>query len=366
MIVFIRSNDANPDPRLQKYIDFCNLKGIIYHIYAWDRLSEGFVDDESHTYFRKKASYGGGVKNILNILSWNAFLIYEIYKIKNTMNILHCCDLDTGVVGFIFKSKKIKFIYDIFDWYGDSRKGFLSNILKRIEKFIVKKSDHTIICDEGRIKQMGFEPSSYSVLYNIPSNLNDITINPKNKNKNKNITISYVGILAKDRHLNVILNIVKYIDMNQLNIEIKVAGFGDMSNCFLDASVKYECLSFYGKVNYDKAKEIILNSNLMFAFYDINVTNNIYASPNKFFESLAFQTPLITNAGTLLSNKVSCYNTGYIINNISDNNEIINLLENLAITDIENKNINCIRLWCDDYETFVSNYLECTYYKLIK
>jgi hypothetical protein len=38
MVIFVRSNEVNPDPRVQKYVDFMDSKGIPYKVLAWNRV----------------------------------------------------------------------------------------------------------------------------------------------------------------------------------------------------------------------------------------------------------------------------------------------------------------------------------------
>ena len=43
MIVFLRSLDCNPDPRVQKYCDYLYANNINYRIVCWDRSCQSMV-----------------------------------------------------------------------------------------------------------------------------------------------------------------------------------------------------------------------------------------------------------------------------------------------------------------------------------
>ena len=73
MVVFLRSLDCNPDPRVQKYCDYLMKENIDYHILCWDRDMK-YPDDEKHSYFHKNAAYGTGVRNVSSILKFNKYL----------------------------------------------------------------------------------------------------------------------------------------------------------------------------------------------------------------------------------------------------------------------------------------------------
>lgn len=48
-------------------------------------------------------------------------------------------------------------------------------------------------------------------------------------------------------------------------------------------------------------------------YYKTN-PNHLYAAPNKFYEALALEKPIITTAGTLVGDKVKSIKSGYVIN----------------------------------------------------
>lgn len=45
MVILIRSNYANPDPRLQKYINFLEKNNIKYLVIAWNRSGTKLIKE---------------------------------------------------------------------------------------------------------------------------------------------------------------------------------------------------------------------------------------------------------------------------------------------------------------------------------
>ena len=99
-VCIIRSNDMNPDPRVSKYINYFNENSIRYIAIGWNRyLSNKVITNYS---FNRKASFGSGYKNVLNILLWNIFIFRMLYKERNNIKTIHSCDFDTIIPSFIF------------------------------------------------------------------------------------------------------------------------------------------------------------------------------------------------------------------------------------------------------------------------
>lgn len=347
MIVFLRSNAINPDPRVQKYLDYCEQQQINYMVIGWDRKNER-IDDDKFQFYRRPSSFGMGMSNGISIILWNLFLFKKLWTLRKSIKIIHSCDLDTGLVAIMFRLFGVRVIYDVFDWFGDSRGGRLRSVFNIIERFVVKLSDHVIICDEGRIKQMGVMPRCYSVLPNVPSGIGAVI--PQCERFDGHIRIAYVGILSRDRFLDKIISTIMTADKMKLPVRFYIAGFGELSSQFEQVAELCSNLDFLGKVDYSKAKDVISNSDAMFAFYDPLVPNNIYAAPNKYYESLALSTPLITNSGTLLSDKVLENETGFIVE--PEQEKLIKLFTQLDVEDIENMKIRCRTTWDNKFSDY--------------
>jgi len=369
MILYIRSNEVNPDPRLEKYINFCRKKNVIYKIIAWNR-TKSILNNENVIYFNKKSSYGSGIKNIFNIILWNLFIFKTLIKIKN-IDIVHACDFDTVFPCIIIKKiKKYKLIYDIFDWYSDSRNTnnkLLIKYLRIMEIFACKNVDHIIICEDERKKQIGvrnIKSLNISILPNIPD-FKSIEI--KNDNDtfdyDRNcINISYVGVLSSHRG---IIELCEVAKKNQF-IRIKIAGFGELENKIIEYAEKYKNILFYKRVNYEEALKIQKKSDLIYAMYYKTIKNHIYAAPNKFYESLFLEVPLITTAGTLVGEMTKKFNLGFVIDEGYDN--LNNFLNNKnAIYELLPKYKNNLKkLWEIKYKNYINIYMENNYFKLLR
>ncbi|MGL5208085.1 hypothetical protein [Cetobacterium sp.] len=359
MIVLLRSNEINPDPRVQKYIDFYEENKINYNIIAWERSGKE-LSKKNIEYIKIKSMYGGRNKNIKNIIFWNWELLKKLYLKKNEIQVIHACDFDTILPAILMKIIfKKKIIYDIFDWYVDSRGIYNSRvgkIIEKIEQLVAIYSDYLIICDIERKNQIKISHNNLYVFQNVPS-LNMSKCKERTYTENI-LRISYVGILGENRGLLELVEVVK----NNKMLSLEIAGFGDLKDEILREIKDIKNIKFYGKVKYDKGLEIMSNSDLIYGMYYTINKNNRYAAPNKYYESIYLAKPLLTNQGTLVANKIKKYETGYIVN------EGRKALEEFFLIFKKDNNYfykikNCKNIWNDRYKDYTKIFLNEVYLK---
>lgn len=362
MVIYLRSTDGNPDSRLQKYLNYLSASNIVFHVLCWDRFLK-FENNTQFTYFHKKAEYGSGMKNAFKLLLFNLFLIKQLYVKRNTYQVIHACDFDTILPAILFKllfHKKV--IYDIFDWFVDSREfhnKLIKSIILSFEKFSLKKADVTIICEEERRKQICWKPKELWVLPNIPHFEKSL---PKNEiSKNKPIIISYVGVLTRHRGLEKILEVVKN---NPNLLYFKIAGFGELENQIKEYAGKYSNIEYYGSVPYEKGLSIMNSSDLILAIYETDIPNHIYAAPNKYYEGLYLGKPILTTIGTFVGEKTEKLKTGFSIGETFDDyNSFFSTISKETFITTGNK---ASELWETNYSNYVNRFMNNKYIPFIK
>jgi len=363
MVIFLRSNDIEYDPRLQKYIRFLDEKFIHYLVIGWDRESSG-KSIKNAILYSKKAGYNLKRKAIFSRILFMRFIFFNLIKKKDKYSIIHACDFDTVIPAIIIKYiYKKKVIFDIFDWYSDTistGNWLINKVISILEVISYKLSDYIIICEEERKKQIKFYHRNIYVLPNIPDIYSDVYEFIK-KADNSEITISYVGGFYKDRNIEILLRAISKIN----NLKLKIAGYGDkeLENACIEYSKKFSNIEYYGKVKYNIALEIMAQSDLIYAMYCKKNKNHIYAAPNKFYESLMLGVPIITTEGTIAGEKVKKYNTGFVIGEEYTETEI--LLKKLPKMNLEDKKNNCKKIWQDIYKNYVYQFLNDKYLKII-
>lgn len=329
-VVMIRSTSIYNDSRILKEARALTESGYSVTILGWDRdgYAQGKVGTENDFcdciyFFERKAKYGSGIKNLINILKFENWIISTLKKMKS-IDIIHACDYDTArVVSKYAKKNNIKFVYDIFDYYIDCHNipVLLKKIIERDDCNIINSANYTLICTEERRKQIKMELDARCVVIHnspeIPSFENQANICKSNNNKFK---IVYVGILQSDRLLKEVANeIIKKED-----IELHIGGFGLYEDYFEKLSQKYENIYFYGQMDYIDVLKLESECDLLFATYNPQVPNHRYSAPNKIYEALELNKKIIACKDTGLDNIVNEMD-GILIS--YDANEFVNAVE---------------------------------------
>ncbi|MGL4740732.1 MAG: glycosyltransferase family 4 protein [Sarcina sp.] len=319
-VIFIRSNPVMPDPRVEKEVISLVNKGYKVNILAWNRECLALDSKENkelnnHTNFiwvNIQAEFSGGFKkNIIPLLKFQVAALKYLFSNRNKYDIIHCCDFDTVLLGYIMK--KVygkKYIYDIFDFYIDAfnvpKK--LKNFIKKIDFHMINNSDATIICTEKRKEQInGSKPKNLYVIHNSPKYEQLSSI--ERKVENEKIKLVYIGILSNDRFLE---EICKFV-IEQKNYELHIGGFGCLEDKIKKFSEDNNNIIFYGKVMYKRVLEIESRCDILLAIYNPSIRNHRYSAPNKFYEALMLGKPIIMAKNTGMDDIIQKYNIGYCI-----------------------------------------------------
>lgn len=363
MVVFIRDNECF-EPRLNNYLNYLNKKNIEYRIIAWNRNGMASKKDNI-SFFEKRAEYGTMYKNIPNKIMWMFFVFKELFKLKNKYDVIHACDIDAALPAFfanIFLNKKL--IFDVFDWMSvEANNNIIYKIIDKFQNYVYKKADAIILCEEERKEQATATNKNIYTLPNIPTykqiDFFDPEIDINKFHQKYKLVISYVGVFDECRGLENLLDAIS----ERNDILLNIAGFGTIEKTIKSYSEKFDNIVFYGRVDYEKGQSIIKNSDLMYAMYFLSNPVHKYAAPNKFYESLICEIPLITTKDTLVGNKVNNIGTGYVID--EELKSLKELLNNISTDSLINKKYNCRNAWKNIYSSYFETFMETKYLKMI-
>lgn len=319
-VCILRSNPVKPDSRVEKEALALACAGYSVEIVCWDRDSnhkavEDFLElGEMRVPIIRigcKASFGEGLKNIIPYLKFQFFLRAWIRRHKDNIDILHACDFDTAFFTYkLARHKRIKVVFDIFDFLGSDRRTGKQKFLVALQYGIINRSDATIICTEERKKQIfGSKPKRLVVVHNTPTEQQMPKILHNFLQNNEKIKVCYVGILQDGRLLR---EIGDYFSKHP-EIELHIGGFGILEDYFKELSNRYDNIKFYGRIQYANTLELEHNCDIMLAIYDPAISNHRFAAPNKFYESLFLGKPVIMVKNTGMTEVVKDNNIGVLI-----------------------------------------------------
>lgn len=322
-VIILRSNPILHDPRVQKEASSLIKRNYKTQVLCWDREKDYEINKNEYLLNNQKiptinlgihSNYGAGFKkNIKPLLKFQ----YKAYKYlknnKNTYDVIHACDLNTGLVGYICsKIFHKKIVYDIFDYYVDSYSvpTCLKGIVDRIEKYIINHADHVIICTEKRYEQIGrVKTNKITVIHNAPQNSQKNYRKSVIKSSSNCIKIAYIGILQDGRFLKEMADVIA---LNE-NFELHIGGIGKYESYFLELSKKISNIYYYGKLSYQQTLKLEDECDIMTAIYDPSIRNHYFAAPNKFYEAMMLGKPVIMIENTGMSEVLKENKIGKVI-----------------------------------------------------
>lgn len=314
-IVFARSSTLFDDSRATKEILALLEAGYNVTVLGWDRsgyalekcveLFSNYNDQISLKMF--SGTVGSGfIQKIVSRIAWNRWLKKEIINIP-IIDVLHACDYDTGVaVRKIATSKKIKFVYDIYDYYIDAHPvpAVLKRVIENGENRIINDSEVTIICTEERRLQISkAHPKKVVVIYNSP----DVDDFDECEEKYDYV---YCGSLYDGRLINELLD-----EFHQYHhFKLIFAGYGVYEEKAIELAREYDTFDYLGSIPYSEVLNIEKESKVISAIYNPTLRNHQLCAPNKFYEALALGKPVIVCGGTGIDKIVLAENIGCVIN----------------------------------------------------
>jgi len=371
-VIFLRSTSIINDSRASKEINTLVRNGFEVIVLGWDR--DGFavnqpekVKEYKLKFFKKKATYGGGIKNLFSLLLFQIWLFFKLTINISKYSIIHSFDIDTAIPAkIVAKIGRKKLVYDIFDYYVHSHKVPVK-IEQKIEKAeigVINKADVTIICNEGRYKQIEkANPKKVIVIHNtpnIPENFEkEVSVIKNNSNK---VKIAYVGILQGNRLLEELSEEMK----NEKDIELHIGGFGRLAEVFENQEKEQENVFFYGKMKYNDVLKLESECDILFATYNPEIKNHKFSAPNKIYEAMALGKPIIVCEDTGVDKIIKENNLGQAIP--YDGKEMIRAIKEITSNNDLMKEIskNAKSLYENKYSwKIMENSLMSTYKELI-
>lgn len=357
MVCFVRRSTIDYDIRLKKYVDACVETKTPYVAITWDRQKNCSNVYPNEIQYKASAPYGAKWKNLFSLIGWQFFMLWMLLMNWSKYKVIHACNLEVFIFVLPLRLFGKKIVFDIYD-----------SVNVNVEKKISKYADILILPHKKRLEQIHVtenELKMFLVVENVPKFNRHITKKDKTEIPQK-IHLSYVGVLERNiRGLENLLDVVADDERFMLNI----AGIGGGLEALVNAAqAKCNRIKYYGKVNYDKALDIMNQSDFIVAQYYSSHTLHQYASPNKYYESLYLHKPIITSKNTLVGVQVEENNTGYVIDDTK--NDFLNIFSNIDSLSFEvsydEKSNNCKKLWEGIYQNYFEKTIKGEYINLLK
>jgi glycosyltransferase involved in cell wall biosynthesis len=351
-LIFIRSSNQYYDPRLQTSIKMFS-EDLDVVVIDWNR--EKLRTQTDHTNFRVisfalPAKYNTGFRNLARMFRWQVFIAKQL--IRERPSIIWAIDLDTAITGLLI-SKLIRshFVFEEYDNFEMRLGKSFVGIFRKINKKLADKSDLCVYPSINRLKQKTNHDlfrRNYPIWYATSSSL---------VQKRTKMRAAYIGVLNKDRLLETIQKAFK----EKIHWNLSIAGFGDER--LVDTTQSN--VVYHGSVPPTNTPALLNGVSLYFAFYSIDILNNVNTASNKAIEAAILKIPIVTNSGTQLAESVDKYGLGWVVKEpyeigiVSAINEFESMT-NEQLLEIENNLENFHKEYASQFEsemTLIQNYV---------
>lgn len=337
-ILFLLSHQ--PNPRFVKQIKFLSASSDVSVVYYYrDYMKD--ISSEYSSFCSLNVSIGSiSNGNYLQRVGKYLKSILGLYKIvqANRYDTLIVNNIDTLVLFklcTLFQKNHTDIVIEISDLRSHSyTNGIKSKIIRVIEKFIFKFVDKLIVTSPKfyDVYYNEFFKGKVFVLENKP--LSNMVPSKLEKKQNEKVVIGIVGLLLQGRPYETLFEAVKEDD----RFEVHIYGKGTYQELVEKYASKYENIKYFGEYNFfqDSAK-IYASLDILYMPYDTTngSLNNKIALPNKLYEAIYFQVPIITSRGTYLGELVEQYGIGKTIK-CCDKKSLFDTLLNINIENIQN------------------------------
>ena len=268
-----------------------------------------------------------------------------LYEHKDKDVIYYLFSLDVAFLYSLLNKNKCKYIYEESDLvHTYIRNKLLKEILAKIDKRIINISLLTVFTSEGFVNYHfnGNHPANTIVVPNrLTPEILSIPKVEKNKLDVKKIRFGFVGAVRFKSLYCLSETILKNYPSHEFHFygTINSNRDGDFNklkeypNCFLHGGFK----------NPIDLPVIYSNIDVLISTYDLIEENVKYAEPNKLYESIYFETPIVVTTGTYLAEKVSKLGIGYDVDAMKENS-VVSFVNSLTINSLQEKINNCRKI----------------------
>ena len=333
-VIISVTTDLYSDQRVHKTCLSLVSMGYDVHVIGRSLRSNKFYD--SSVIFQKPYS----VKRF-NLFFKKGFLFYMTFNIRlfffllfNKFDVIFSNDLDTLLPNFLIsRIKKKPLVYDSHELFTEIPelidRPLVKSFWEFIEKIIFPRLDH-IITVSDHIASFYYEKynKQINVIRNAPFKLNHYShtlsqnmVSFKNiLHKSSGRKIIYQGSLNKDRGIELMIESMRYI-----HATLFIVGDGDIK-IKLERLVKKKSLErkvkFIGRVSFSELKKITVNMDLGLSFEEDVCLAYKYSLPNKIFDYIHSDIPVLVSDLPEMRSLVSHYKIGEVLKSRS--------LENVA------------------------------------
>lgn len=286
----------------------------------WEDGLEEFETVQNISVHRVKLRSKNWLKNpLIQLLKYFEF-VYKVSKEYKNSDILHCNDLNALPIGVIVKkffNKNVKIVYDAHEYETeiDGLKGIQKTLTKKLEKFLIKYADSVITVSDAIANE-------YVKLYNIKKPTLVLNTPPYKEIEKKDIfretfnigndktIFLYQGGLSSGRGIEILLKAFK--TSNDKKSVIVFMGYGSLEKMISEHVESCENIYFHKAVAPDVLLDYTSSADFGISTIEDSCLSYRYCLPNKMFEYIMADVPVIVSNLPEMKKIVEEYNIGVV------------------------------------------------------
>lgn len=236
--------------------------------------------------------------------------------------------------------RNCRFLYEISDMRYPQMSFPFKQLLGWLDKKIINKSVGTLITSEGFIQYMGMSSSDRKFIL-MPNKLAEVMLSEKRPDAIKIKDKIRFGFVGYYRYPDTVIRLARVIAECYPNMEFHFWGTGpeQILSIVKKLVANHENIIEHGTFkNPDDLNRIYDTIDIVACNYDSMGANERIAEPNKLYESIFYNRPILVSTNTFLGKKVERMGVGYVLESHSDDN-IKQFLNTLNVSDIEKKSV---------------------------
>lgn len=330
-------------PRIQNRIADFRKHGYEMDVYYYCRETEPPFRREDGVRYYLLGELGRGASSYIKRLMAEYGDIRKIVKgMKGQDVVYYFITNDLALLYYLMHGKQ-RYIYeeaDIRHTYFKS--AFLRSLFEFWDKRIVRKSLLTVLVSKGFATYhygVGKVPDNVTFIFNkLNPSVLDLPYNKTRVPDLEHLKIGFVGSIRFDSVYNFAKVMCSSFPCHEFHFYGNVVDEGfnclrSYSNCFFHGSFS----------NPSDLPGIYSDLDLVLSTYDTRFENVRFAEPNKIYESMYFEVPIIVSKGTYLEEKVTDLGIGYSVNAMDDE-EVVSFISTLTVESLSRKSANAHRI----------------------
>ena len=305
------TNDISTDYRVHKICNYLISKN--YDVIVYGRVLPNTIHvKRAYKIIRKKHIFN---HNFLFYAEFNLRLFF--YIIFRKYNYILSNDLDTlPACFFASKLKKTNLVYDSHELFSEGPelqgRKFVQNFWRKLEDFFLPRIKNAYTVSQSIVAFYNTKyQNNMGLIRNIPLK-NDILKEEIVHFPTTNRTILYQGVLNPGRGIKPMIAALKYID----NLDLIIIGYGKVEEelkAFVIDEKMTERVHFLGRIERDKLFNYTKKATLGMVLEEPLGLSFQYALPNKLFDYIHAEIPIIAGNLPEITRIIKQYNVGILV-----------------------------------------------------